>query len=117
MDGVHTAGPRTTDEEVAVAERQVYGGESDVADMGDAVSIDPKRLDEEGGRRGLVVGYDDALAVEIEIRRGRHGTFGPGNHVREWREVRGVSRNITFGATARSSLLAIPCVTRYVAPS
>jgi hypothetical protein len=112
MDGVHAAGPRTTDEEVAVPERQVYGGESAVADMGDAVSIEPKRVDEEGGCRALVVGYDDALAVEIELRRGRHGTFGPGNDVREWREVRGANRNITFGAAARSSLLAIPWVTR-----
>jgi hypothetical protein len=72
MDGVHPAGSRTTDEEVAVSERQVYGGELAVADMGDAVSIEPKRVDDEGGRRALVVGYDDALAVEIEIRRGRH---------------------------------------------
>jgi hypothetical protein len=116
MDGVHAAGPRTTDEEVAVSERQVHGGKLAVADMGDAVSIEPKRVDEEGGRRALVVGYDDALAVEIEIRRGRHEAFGPGNDVREWREVRGAGRNITFGATARWSLFAIPCVTRYVCP-
>ena len=77
MDGVHSAGPRTTDEEGAVSERQVDGGELAVVDMGDAVSIEPKRVDGEGGRRAVVVGYDDALAVEIEIRRGRHGTLGP----------------------------------------
>ena len=58
------------------SERQVDGGELTVVDMGDAVSIEPKRVDGEGGSRAVVVGYDDALAVEIEIRRGRR-TLGP----------------------------------------
>jgi hypothetical protein len=112
MDGVHAAGPGTADEEMAVTERQVDRGELDLADMADAVSIEPERVDDEGGRGALVVSHDDALAVEIEIRRGRHVSLGPGNDVREWREVRAAVRNITSAAMARSSLLAFRCIDR-----
>jgi hypothetical protein len=50
------------------------------------VAIDPERVDHGRGCRALVVGHDDALAVEIEIGWGGHEGLGPGNDVREWRE-------------------------------
>ena len=37
MDGVHAGGPRTADEEMAVPEGQVYGGEPCGTEVGDAM--------------------------------------------------------------------------------
>jgi hypothetical protein len=58
---------------MAIVQREVEGHGPRIAQVRDAVSIEPQRVDEEGGRRGHVVGHDDALAVKVELRLGDHG--------------------------------------------
>ena len=61
------------DEQVAVAKREVEDLGTGVAGSSDPVAVVAQGIDDEGGRCGLVVGYNDSLAVEVETRAGHHG--------------------------------------------
>ena len=70
-------------------EREVEARGPHVAHVDDAMAVEPERVHQEGSRRRGIVGHDDALAVEIEIRTGDHGEAWPRKDVREWRDMGG----------------------------
>ncbi len=58
---------------MALTEREVQGRRPGVAGMSDAVTVVRECIDNDGDRRGLIVGPDDSLAVKVEARPGYHG--------------------------------------------